>query len=100
MWNWLRQLIQKKAKLIKKNNLCSTCVYWKSEEESNVPHKLNKKLRYCSIYETYTKPNHSCALYIEEKFEAKPDSIQTKEYDLNYELSIDGSHSNDTGGED
>jgi hypothetical protein len=91
MIGWLKKIF-KKNKPLPLYHTCDKCVYWKSEEENNIiPEWNNNKKRYCDVYKYSTKYNHTCALYTEEKFEATDDSIQTKELNLDYNLSIEES---------
>lgn len=98
---WLKKLFQKKNNCcdIKiEENTCESCVWWKAEEENNVPYVKTPHKRYCDIYKDYTNYQHSCALYKKERFEATADSIQTEELSLDLDLSIEGSQSNDPRG--
>lgn len=86
MWNWL---IGKIVKQINKNNpkICKNCVWHKSEEMYNMPNVKN--VRYCALNKEYTAEYDNCNMFVEEKFEAKPDSIQTEEYSLDISISAD-----------
>lgn len=112
MLNWLKQIFKKKknncCKIEIKRNTCESCVFWKSEEENNVPPaELFSKLfakypgeyRFCDIHKQYTHKIHSCDSFLEEKFEAQPNSTKTEEYEINHEFVVDGSNHNDINGE-
>lgn len=89
MIGWLKKLFLKN-KPLPLYYTCDKCVYWKSEEENNIiPHWNNNKKRYCDVYKYHTKYNHTCALYTEEKFEAKEDSIQTPELSLDIDTTVE-----------
>lgn len=110
---WLKSLFKKKdnnccdVKLTFKDT-CETCVWWKAEEENNMPNaEIASKLfaaypgeyKFCDIQKDYTHRIHSCRHYVEERFEATADSVQTEEFELNHDLSIERSQSNDINGE-
>lgn len=78
-------------KLTKQNkDTCSTCIWWASEEENNMPMLTNGK-RYCDVKKKYTSPNHACECYSKELFEATENSTQTPELeiDLNQEMELE-----------
>lgn len=91
-----------------KENICENCVWWRAEAENNMPNAEDaSKLfaaypgdyKYCDIQKQYTHRIHSCNHYLEERFEATDESIQTEEYEIKHELSIEESESNDIRGE-
>jgi hypothetical protein len=109
MFKWWKAIFKKKNKCNDCKECtchykCETCVYWKSEEANNAPpaEEFSKlfaifpgQYRMCDVHKEYTHKIHSCALYKEEYFEAKPDSIQSKEIEINQEFVIDRSNKND-----
>lgn len=109
MFNWLKgflSIFQKKknncCEVEIRENTCETCVWWKAEEENNAPpaHEIDSRFdenyRFCDIHKNYSHKIHGCFSYVEERFEATDESIQTEEYELNTELSVEESESNDT----
>ncbi len=65
-------------------HICQGCVWYKAEEENNMP--MKNHVRFCDLQKDYRASHDFCYGYIEEKFEAKPDSIQSPELDLNLDL--------------
>jgi hypothetical protein len=89
------QLEKKKKTTLTLKERCETCVWWKAEEENNKVILVNPDLRYCDLQCTYTNKNLWCNNYKEERFEATKDSIQTEEFEIKHDLSIEESESND-----
>jgi hypothetical protein len=68
-------------------DICKICIWHKAEEENLVP--MKKHARFCDINHKYTVDYHSCEMFMEELFEGKPNSTQTKEISLDYDGQID-----------
>ena len=101
MLKWLTKIFKKKIKQeeIKPLENCSKCVWWKSEEENNMPILKREHLGYCDVHKTYTPSTYKCSAFKEERFEATHDSIQTEEIEINHDLSIERDDQNDKSDE-
>jgi hypothetical protein len=46
-------------------------------------------MRFCDKHKLFTHQDITCPEYLEEKFEATENSVQTKEYEINHEMSVE-----------
>jgi hypothetical protein len=93
MFKWLAAIFKKKKPEV--INPCSTCVWWAAEEENLVNHHKDPEMRFCDKHKLFTHQDITCPEYLEEKFEATENSVQTEEIDINHDLSIEKSEEND-----
>lgn len=96
MFKWLSKIFQKKKKKEINPNSCTNCVYWKSEEENGKVTSLNPNIRFCDMNKMYTTSESTCMRFHKEEFEALPNSTQTEELRLDYDLSIERNDQDDT----
>src|SRR6185312_7364820 len=96
MLKWLKKLFQKKKNKGELNLYsCKNCVFWKVEEENNKDY-ISPYNRFCDINKKYTNMYSTCPHFLEERFEATPESTQTEEIEINHNLSIEREDENDT----
>jgi hypothetical protein len=86
---WLRQFLKKFKKKKEIINPCSTCVWWRAEDENLVNFHRDSEMRFCDKHKLFTHQDITCPEYLEEKFEATENSVQTKEYEINHEMSVE-----------
>lgn len=95
----IAKILQRKNKNVKE--ICGNCVWWKSEQDFNLPEKKYKG--FCSACGKYTFEYNKCKNFKEELFEATENSTSTPEYSLDLNLEIEKNkiegNNNGTGNE-
>jgi hypothetical protein len=92
MWQWLKGIFKRKKQEV--INPCSSCVWWRAEEENLVNYHPDSEIRFCDNHKLFMHQDLTCGEYLEEKFEATENSVQTEELEINHEMSVE---ENDTG---
>jgi hypothetical protein len=96
MLKWLLGIFKKKNKPAPLIYTCKSCVWWRAEDENLVNKHPDAEMGFCDKHKLFTHQDITCPEYLEEKFEATENSVQTDELEINHEMSVE---ENDTGGE-